>query len=71
MKIRGPRGPDGHYYLPCLMFCTGPEFVKPLLFLVDSGATVTTVIAEKLEIVCNELEKGNATLSSKGLHTPI
>ena len=70
LKIRGTKAANGHYYLPALVACGNPEFVRPTLFLVDLGATRTTLVAERLGLSCNGLGNGDPTLSSMGQHTP-
>jgi len=70
MRIKGVKARDGHYYITAIFACQNPELCKPALFLVDTGATITTIIAEKFEVDCSKLSEGVETTSSMGIHIP-
>lgn len=60
MKIEGIIEDDGHAYIHAFIVCPQIERISPIVFLVDLGATTTTILEGdciRLGIDCNRLEK--------------
>lgn len=60
MKIEGTIENDGHAYVSAFIALDGVKKVFPIVFLVDLGATVTTILegdCMRLGIDCDKLQK--------------
>lgn len=59
-----------HYYIVSRFFCRELGFFAQAIFIVDTGATRTTVIADALGLRYEELEAGERMLAMGGWITP-
>ena len=60
MKIQGILEGDGHAYIHAFIVCPQIKRIAPIVFLVDLGATTTTILEGdciRLGIDCDRLEK--------------
>jgi len=60
LKIQGIIEDDGHAYIHAFIVCPQIERTAPIVFLVDLGATTTTILegdCVRLGIDCDRLEK--------------
>jgi predicted aspartyl protease len=70
MEIRGHKVNE-HYWIPCFFICSSREILKPLELLIDTGASITTVFSEFIEMDCNGLENGVPVQTANGLKSPF
>jgi hypothetical protein len=70
LRIYGIRkGP--HYFIPATFICEHHEILKHLNFMVDNGATVTTLCAERLNAeLFNSLPNGDEMTTANGPLVP-
>jgi predicted aspartyl protease len=72
LKVVATKAVDSHYYLSAFVFCAKPELVRAADFVVDTGASTTTLVAENLDIDCSKLEKADFTvMTAKGPQIPF
>lgn len=76
LKIRGVLQNDGHAYINAFIACPQIERIAPIVFLVDLGATTTTILegdCTRLGIDCDSLEKapGETIVPSGRIETYI
>jgi len=60
LKIRGILEDDGHAYVHAFIVCPQIKRIAPIVFLVDLGATTTTILEGdciRLGIDCDHLER--------------
>ena len=69
MIIRGQKV-LGHYWLPCFLVCSNPEIAKPLQFVVDTGASSTTLVANVIELDYDGLDEGRPVMTANGIQVP-
>ncbi|RLI30208.1 hypothetical protein DRO48_03685 [Candidatus Bathyarchaeota archaeon] len=58
--------PKSHYYILCRFFCEELGKFLPAIFLIDTGAATTTIIAEAFGLNFKRLEEGSEVLTPAG-----
>lgn len=69
LRIEGFIGPHLHAYVRAIFVCAKPEITGPIILLVDSGATVTTLLegdAERFGINFRKLKKSKIPVQVGG-----
>lgn len=71
MRITGEKDGD-HYYIRAVLVCETHHIVQPLKLMVDSGASVTTVCADRIkdQIDITKLPNGVTMLTANGPASP-